>query len=227
MKRLSLIIVIIMMIFSCATKGPIQEHTVEREGQSSGVAGIYQEWADFNRNGELEPEELEELINAVRHLLTEPHDNLTPLDELADLNEDGTIDEDENIMLIRGLREPHPVENPFDERLDTNYNGDVELFEIVRAKRAGNLEGGVEQQELQDDYPERLFTFIDINHDKRISLPELREGRMLLINPHPVEPDRALDQKLDEDRDGFVAPHEIGIAAGVNGRQETCSSRIK
>ena len=38
----------------------------------------------------------------------------------------------------------------------------------------------------------------------------------MLINPHPVDPDRTLDLRLDEDGDDFVAPHEIGIAAGVS-----------
>lgn len=252
----------------------IQEHTIETEGKSPGVAGSYQAWADFNGNGQIEQEELEELINAVRHLLTGPHDISTPLDELfdynhdgfidpgelerarqeyfgflihrfgeeapdaarelydlngdgrsepeerrlaleiifnpdeinvmerlpdeairlfdrnrdgrveefevretrfilleilalapleerkmmeaprrvvnyldelADLNSDGTVDEEENMMLMRGLEKPHPVENPFDERLDTNHNGEVEPFEIVRARRAGNLEGGEEE----------------------------------------------------------------------------------
>ncbi|MCK5197286.1 MAG: hypothetical protein KAR21_02990, partial [Spirochaetales bacterium] len=221
---------------------------------------------DRNRDGRVEEFEVREtrfiLLEILalapleeRKMMETPRRVANYLDELADLNDDGTVDEEENMMLMRGLEEPHPVENPFDERLDANRNGDVEPFEIVRAKRAGYLEGGARQQEIQDnypvitivdraldldgnnrvdseeinsvikmliegpaegDYPERLFAFFDRNRDKRISPAELREGRVLLINPHHVDPDRALDQKLDEDRDGFVAPHEIGIAAGVS-----------
>lgn len=362
----------------------IQKHTVEIEGRLPGVAGKYQIWADKNGNRQLEPEEFEELIFAVRQLLDSPHVSSTPLDrlfdinrdkfinegevwrareeyfgiliyrfgelapevsielfdlnrdgrsepeerrrsleimfnldefknkdklpedvitlldrnhdgriekneiegmglrilqilalipheelteivrpreienlldELADINGNGQIDREENRMLLDSLREPHIVANPFDKRLDSNNNGEVELFEIVRARRAGEVEGGRELPEIRGnypvvtlidrlldidgnnrvdteeismiikmlidgpargDYPEKLSDFFDSNHDNKISPVELREGRIILINPHPVDPDRTLDLRLDKDGDGFIVPHEIGIAAGVS-----------
>ena len=159
------------------------------------------------------------------------------------------------MMLHTGLERPHPVETVFDERLDTNENGRVESFEIFRAKRAGNIEGGRNQHELQEFYPvvtivdgaidinddrrvsrdeietviklfvrmdkktplpDKLSDLFDINRDGEISTDEFKEGRILFIQAHPVDPDRQLDLRLDQDGDNFVGPHEIGIAAGVS-----------
>ena len=38
------------------------------------IAGEFQAWADFNSNGTLEREEMEELIHAVIRLVGEPHE---------------------------------------------------------------------------------------------------------------------------------------------------------
>jgi len=61
------------------------------------VAGEFQEWADGNRNGVLEPPELREFLEAVRALIQEPHPIRTPVDELFNLDGDGEISHREMI----------------------------------------------------------------------------------------------------------------------------------
>ena len=54
-----------------------------------------QVWADANRNGFLEPNQIDRLTIATIELLMGPHPGRTPLDGMFDLNSDGRIDERE------------------------------------------------------------------------------------------------------------------------------------
>jgi tetratricopeptide (TPR) repeat protein len=59
------------------------------------VSSDLQVWADENRNGFLEPHEVERLTVATIELLLGPHPGRTPIDGMFDLNGDGIIDPDE------------------------------------------------------------------------------------------------------------------------------------
>ena len=162
----------------------IQEHTVENKGRSPGVAGNYQEWADFNRNGQLEPEEFEELINAVRHLLTEPHDNATPLDELFDYNHDSFIDPGELErarqeyfgFLIRRFGEEAP--DAARELFDLNGDGRSEPEE---RRLALEIIFNPDEINVMERLPDKVKRLYDRNRDGRVEEFEVRETRFILL----------------------------------------------
>jgi hypothetical protein len=175
----------------------------------------------------------------------------SPLDELADLNGDGFVDQIEDRQMAEGLGSPHPVRTSFDRRIDFNGNGEVETFEIVRARRAGeriekeeegvyevrtimddhldlNEDGRVDELEMDRilnflrgemdvlDHRSKLYRLFDLNDDGKISEAELVKGIDLYLLPRPVDPEEPFDNQQDRDRDDFVDPGEIGIAAGVS-----------
>lgn len=177
----------------------------------------------------------------------------SPLDELADLNGDGFVDQIEDRQMAEGLVSPHPVRTPFDRRIDFNSNGEVETFEIVKARRAGERieweeEGVYSVRTIMDDHLDlsgdgqvdeleidrilrflggetevldrrsKLYRLFDINDDGKISEAELVKGIDLYLLPRPVNPEKPFDNQQDRDRDDFVDPGEIGIAAGVSAR---------
>ncbi|UCF96212.1 MAG: hypothetical protein JSV89_13610 [Spirochaetaceae bacterium] len=177
----------------------------------------------------------------------------SPLDELADLNGDGFVDQIEDRQMAEGLGRPHPVQTPFDRRIDFNGNGEVETFEIVKARRAGeriereeegvyevrtilddhldlNEDGQVDELEIDRvlrflrgetdvlDHRSKLRRLFDLNDDGKVLEAELVKGIDLYLLPRPVNPEEPFDSKQDRDRDDFVDPGEIGIAAGVSAR---------
>ena len=143
------------------------------------IAGDFQAWADFDRSGALEREEMEELIHAVRDLLGEPHPVGTPVDEYFDFNGDGGIGPREREMAIHllleqrliNLRELIPPDEPMPRIVDFNGNGRVDDGEM-----------------------EALFAFL-------FHAPELRE-------PHDVG-DFPLDRIMDRNENAVVEEHEI------------------
>ena len=60
--------------------------------------------------------------------------------------------------------------------------------------------------------------FFDLNDDGKVSEAELVKGIDLYLLPRPVNPEEPFDNLQDQNRDGFVDPTEIGIAAGVSTR---------
>ena len=74
------------------------------------VSEDYQEWADSNRDGMLQPPEIDELTRVFLRFLGEPHPANSPLDTLFDGNRDRRIGPDEidhvwmDIVLPRLLR---------------------------------------------------------------------------------------------------------------------------
>ncbi len=174
------------------------------------------------------------------------------LAQLADLNNDGFVGPRERGIMEEGLTEPHPVRTLFDERIDFNGNGTIERFEIEKAARAGEVP--IEEREikaipvrtpvdkmfdidenemvteeeiqkvvlyfLQGEHkvkPDNEFDrFFDFNKNKVVEKDELFLARETFFRPHPVDPERNVDKELDKNRDGFIDPEEIGIAAGFH-----------
>jgi hypothetical protein len=102
-----------------------------------------------------------------------------------------------------------PVDTAVDELLDLNGNGRVEEEEIravivflQRPERAAA--------------PGRWWSLLDFDRDGEVGREELLEGWEMYLRPHPVNPDFRLDGELDTNRNGFVEPQEIGIAAGFS-----------
>jgi hypothetical protein len=105
--------------------------------------------ADFNRDGRVSPDEAagfrEQIIRAAMLLPGEggppgPEGGIWVrervfLDELADVNGDGTVDPEEQRQRELALAGPHPVKSPIDRRLDENKNNKVEQAEIDQALR--------------------------------------------------------------------------------------------
>lgn len=105
--------------------------------------------ADFNNDGRIGQDEIvgfrERLIRAAVLL---PGESNPPgpeggvwvrergfLDELADVNSDGTVDPEEARQRELALAGQHPAKTPIDKRLDANKNGNVDQAEIDEALR--------------------------------------------------------------------------------------------
>ncbi len=235
------------------------------------VSGPVEERLDRNRDGRVDEGELHEFHNKLIRIagltwLETPEEReerwevANVLDELADLNRDGFVDPKENRIAMEGLQGPHRVESEFDRRIDFNRNGDVEVFEIMKARRAGgvmeeekeapralqaatlidgffdlNSDRRVDEEEIKKivkfflsgperaEVPGRWLELLDLDRNGRVSRDELIESREMYLRPHPVNPDFKLDKKLDKNRDGFVDPGEIGIAAGMSAGQPILS----
>jgi Ca2+-binding EF-hand superfamily protein/PBP1b-binding outer membrane lipoprotein LpoB len=174
----------------------------------------------------------------------------SPLDELADLNGNGFVDQSEDRQRAEGLGSPHPVRSPFDRRIDFNGNGEVETFEIAKARRIAepmeeqaegvypvrtatddlldlNQDGQLDQAEMDRvlrflagevnllDRRAKLYRMFDLDEDGIVLEAELVKGIDLYLLPRPVNPQEPFDGLQDKNRDGFVEPEEVGIAAGV------------
>jgi hypothetical protein len=176
------------------------------------------------------------------------------LDELADLNSDGRLEPEEIEIRERALQEPHLVENEFDRRIDFNRDGKIQAFEIQRARRIDEVVEPELREEEAEGFPVQTAVdeMLDLNRDDRVDPGEIEiivsvltnrevdfripkellknfdhngNGRVdenelmiileMFLRPHPANPDFPLDKKLDKNRDGFVDPEEIGIAAGI------------
>ena len=102
----------------------------ESVGGQARVTSPFQAWADFNGNGRLEPQEIDELTRAVWNLLREPHDVRNPLDDLFDLNRDDHVDmqevEEARVIVYRErLPRLYEFMPEAAKRLDLNNDGRI------------------------------------------------------------------------------------------------------
>ena len=185
------------------------------------VRSLLDELADLNRDGRLEPEEIEIMERA----LEKPHRVDNEFDRRIDFNQDGEIQAFEiqrarriSEVVEDELREEEaeafPVQTAVDEMLDLNSDDRVDSREIEI------IVSVLTNREVDFRIPKELLKNFDHNGNGRVDENELMIILEMFLRPHPANPDFPLDKKLDNNRDGFVDPEEIGIAAGVTGAGE-------
>jgi Ca2+-binding EF-hand superfamily protein len=132
------------------------------------------------------------------------------LDELSDLNGNGVVEPEEDVMAREGLRGPHPVGNAFDRRIDFNGDGEVSALEIMRARRAGEIREPSEDVELRSlPVSTRIDGFLDLNGDDRVEEDEIETVVRAFLQPADSRfPGRWTDL-LDLNRDGRISREEL------------------
>lgn len=156
-----------------------------------------------------QPMDIRPMVEEIRAAQAGPHPVETLLDELADLNRNGMLEEEERELLDMGMRGPHPVETEFDELLDFDDNGEVDEYELAEAERAGGIVMHVpEDFEMgADTQTDRL---LDGNEDGIVRAREIEFAAFqLLAFPHDRQDRHPLDRVADENDDGFVGEREL------------------
>jgi hypothetical protein len=190
--------------------------------ESFYVAGELQEWADADRDGILEPLEIDILVAAARHLLEEPHQSSTPLDVRLDGNHDGWIGPDEIERAWQGLVLPRLL------RLPEKDPGLAELLDLDRDGRftgtdadAVVLEFLYRYRSLQDSTPVSSFLDerIDANRDGWVEPGEVdgfRENLLrtvMLMLLEPVSPDGIWTSSRTSTATASSTPRSFGSAS--------------
>ncbi len=203
---------------------------------ASDAFGHYVEEYDFNGNKLIDDDEIEEMIKVVTDLSQPdskrgpivnkvhwfpmpdylfqnvPREVSTYIDQLADGNEDGRIDEIEQRIIDTGFTEGHKVAHYFDSLLDRNKDGDVnwnELFMMLQAsaKDWGNI------ILAPPPYPAHTPTdrLLDISGDALIDEEEIKT-HVLLFSGQPVAANFISDELkeiLDINKNTEVDEQEI------------------
>jgi hypothetical protein len=94
--------------------------------------------------------------------------------------------------------------------LDLNGDETIDAQEIEKIIRAY-------LQPEQASFPGRFGELLDLDRNGAISREESTKSRDMYWRAHPVNSSHTMDSELDINRNGFVEPDEIGIAAGVSG----------
>ena len=194
-------------------RAPEQEQQASTGGWA--VRSPLDELADLNGDGFVDRNEDRQMADSLRN----PHPVRTAFDRRIDFNGNGEVETFE-IVKARRVSEPieqaeegvFPVKTIMDDHLDLNSDGQVDGAEIDRVLRF--LRGETDVLERRS----KLYRVFDLNDDGTITEAELMRGIDLYLLPRPVNPREPLDSHQDSNRDGFVAPEEIGIAAGVSAR---------
>jgi Ca2+-binding EF-hand superfamily protein len=157
------------------------------------------------------PVDVRRLLEEIRTAQAGPHPVDTMLDELADLNRNGELEEHEREMLDLAMRGPHPVETELDELLDFNGNGRVDQPELAEAERAAGV-----MINIPDDIRVEVQTptdrLLDANEDGFVDAREIEIAAFDLVAfPHDRRDRHPLDRVADENQDGFVDEEELLI----------------
>ena len=173
--------------------------------------------ADLNEDGFVDPFE-NELMEVG---LGEPHEVQSLFDERIDFNRNEVVEPFEIVRARRAgeftEREPmdgrpdaYPVVTLIDEQLDLNRDGSIQEMEINRIVEilVRGLEG------VERDNP--IYQLVDADGNGEIVPDEVFLFRERYLMPHPSNEDFPLDGELDKNRDGFIDPEEIGVAAGYS-----------
>ena len=173
------------------------------------------EFSDTNKDGKVDQREYQQKMFGL-HM---PHRVRTPFDRGIDFNGNDFVDwfEIEKAKragaVFREIEEmdenaSYRVLTRADKLLDLNNDNLVSEEEINSI-----LTAVTSQPEVLKDRP--LFNFLDRDKNKKLTQDEIITSIQLFLQPHPVNKRAEMDKNLDTNKDGFVSPEEIGIAAGI------------
>ncbi len=175
-----------------------------------------EELADMNGDGFVDRVEERQMAEG----LGSPHPVRSPFDRRIDFNGNGEVETFEIVKARRAGEQiaaeetgVYPVRTIMDDHLDLNRDGRVDETEMERILRF--LSGETEVLERSS----MLFRLFDLDGNGRIPENEMVESIDRYLLPRPIEsgaPDESWDRSQDRNRDGFLDPEEIGIAAGVS-----------
>jgi len=179
------------------------------------VRSILDELSDLDDDGFLNWNENRISMSSLR----EPHKVRSEFDKRIDFNRNHEVEmaeiirarrADEVLVAETGAIDSLPVATALDDYLDLNGDKMIDNEEIEKVIRAY-------LQPEQASFPSRFGQLLDLNHDGTISREEMINSREMYFRAHPVHPGFSMDKELDINRNEFVEPSEIGIAAGVSG----------
>ena len=201
-------------------------------------------WADFNRNGSLEPEEIEDLVRAVIALVREPHDSKSPVDEFFDRNRNGHIDREEmerarHVFFELQLARLYEFAPEIANQIDLNRDRMIERGETEMVRDFLFYDPGLRRpHRVSNPLDERLDWngngFIDKEEIRRSTIELFRTVSLLpfeLIEEEwmPREGKEVmsfLDELADLNRDGFVDPEELKLMEEGLGRPHRAATEF-
>jgi hypothetical protein len=190
------------------------------EGMAAGerrmVGTLLEELADLNGDGFIDGVEERQMAEG----LGSPHPVRSPFDRRIDFNGNGEVETFEIVKARRAGEQTmaeetgvYPVRTEIDGHLDLNRDGQVDETEMERILRFLSGKTGVLERSSM------LFRLFDRNSDGRIPDGEMTEAIDSYLLPRPIDlggPEEPWERPQDRNRDGFLDPEEIGIAAGVS-----------
>lgn len=185
------------------------------------ISSLIDQLADRNGDGVVDEKEQNVILESLSHAEREA---VNYMEQAIDRNRDGWINGNDIFlalqdsamgrgMVAEGSEPPYEVRTIIDRMLDTNGNEQVEVEEIENAVMF--LSGRVE---LADAISPDMKEILDSNRDGRIETGEIEDSEGILLYPRPVGPGNSIDLALDENRDGFIDPEELGITVGVTNK---------
>ncbi|UCF98368.1 MAG: hypothetical protein JSV89_02260 [Spirochaetaceae bacterium] len=177
-----------------------------------------EELADMNGDGFVDRAEERQMAEG----LGSPHPVRSLFDRRIDFNGNGEVETFEIVKARRAGEQiaaeetgVYPVRTNMDDHLDLNSDGQVDEREMDLI--LSFLSGDTQSVNRNS----KLYRVFDLNDDRRITENELVEGIDRYLLPRPVNVDEPFDRDQDRNRDGFLDPEEIGIAAGVSAQGDT------
>ncbi len=187
------------------------------------------EWMDFDGDGDLVFEEIQmrweeilaypsEIIFPDALYLPVPREVSNLLDEMADGNGDGMIDENEHEIIIMHSGMNRDVETYFQEAMDRNRNGFIEWYESLLTLQASAMGRGMVAEGAEPPYEVRtpVDRMLDRNRDGLVDNSDIEivilvfAGDIDLVNE--ISPE--LRAGLDWNNDGRIESWEIEESKG-------------
>jgi Curli production assembly/transport component CsgG/EF hand len=210
-----LILSLIIFFYSCSTASV--------DNDTPPVLNEVTEWADFNHDGLLQENELEDLYITAMFSLRGEHESESPIDPFIDRNNDSFIDQEE-IELFAHTVFVLPVFNLYDRIphiasiVDLNGNGEIEESEAGLAF-SFMFE---EDPELVEPGPvdHKIEEVFDKNGNGYFEQIEIDEGRAIFLlsflifaqlSNERIEVHTFLDELSDLNNDGYLDQGEIDL----------------
>jgi Ca2+-binding EF-hand superfamily protein/TolB-like protein len=202
-----------------------------------GVQSPMDEFFDWNRDGFIDPDELERIRFQLFERQVPKLYRLKPrLARILDQNNDKRLDPGEVHFLLDffffnpNFRRPHKISNPIDEKIDKNKNGFIEEGEIEELEGAlyRNIallpldisppKEPLEKRPAGERGPEGegfpvvtiIDEHLDLNGDRIVDKQELREVLMIARQEeHQIDQHNKIEHLFDLNRDGFLSADEL------------------